>query len=49
MTDVEKIQAQNKVKAAWAEQTNIENLSNWVFDETICAYRPPNMLENTDV
>lgn len=57
MTDAEKIQAQNKVKAAWAEQpeaawaqqTDIENLSNWVFDETVCAYRPPNILENTDV
>jgi len=38
MTDAEKTEKQNQVKASWAIAPN---WASWTFNETTCAYKPP--------
>jgi hypothetical protein len=37
MTDVEKLEKQDAVKAMWSEQ----GYSSWIFDEATCSFIPP--------
>jgi hypothetical protein len=41
MTPEEKAAKQQSVKDAWAARPQAQNWAAWVFDENICAYKPP--------
>lgn len=41
MTAEEKVVVQQQAKDAWASLPDRDNFSAWVFDETICMYKPP--------
>jgi hypothetical protein len=41
MTDIEKATKQQAVKDAWSSNPNANNFTAWTFDESTCAYIPP--------